>query len=313
MDESILVIGSVNVDLVLKVPELPRAGENVIGDTYIRVPGGKGANQAVAVARLGGNVTFVGKTGNDADGAFLSRNLDSAGVNTEFLLADERVNSGLAVVTVNACGKNNIVVFPGANLEIGESVVRAAFDARPYDAVLLQLETSPKIVIEACRVALDRGVPVFLDAGPAQPFPLEALAPIFIISPNETETLALTGIAVKSLADADRAASLLIQRSGAKAAVLKLGENGAYLRCVDGDSEHFPAFPVTAVDTTAAGDAFSAALAVTYIQTKNLHAAITAGNKAGALATTRFGAQSSLPTAAQLAAFNPKPTRQYAV
>jgi ribokinase len=313
MQPSILVVGSINLDLVLKVPKLPEAGENVIGDAYIRVPGGKGANQAVAAARLGANVTFVGKIGNDADGAFLSHNLDADGVNTEFLLIDENVRTGLAVVTVDARGENDIVVFPGANLEIEETALRAAFSARTYDGVLLQLETSQKIVIETCKLAHERGVPVFLDAGPAQPFPLEALSPVAVISPNETETLALTGIAVKSLAHADLAASRLIQRSGASAAVLKLGENGAILRCPDGSSEHFPAFAVKAVDTTAAGDAFNAALALTYIQTGDLRAAVTAGNKAGALAATRLGAQSSLPTAVELMKFNPDLAREYAL
>jgi ribokinase len=171
--------------------------------------------------------------------------------------------------------------------------------------VLLQLETSAEAVIETCNLARCAGIYIILDAGPAQEFPLEVLGTVGIITPNESEALALTGIRVKSLSDADRAATILLDRSKASAAVLKLGADGAFLKCAEGPCEHFPAHAIEAVDSTAAGDAFTAALAITYIETRDMRAAVRAGNTAGALAAMEYGAQPSLPTAAAIAAFRP--------
>lgn len=303
---SILVVGSINLDLTLQVHKLPRTGENLIGQAYCRAPGGKGANQAVAAARLGAEVTFVGKLGNDSDAAFLAKNLATEGVRTDFLLRDETAQTGLAVITVGENGENTIVVFPGANREIDARALQSVFRQKSHDAVLLQLETSKDVVIETCRLAQHAGIPVILDAGPAQAFPLEKLGRVSILTPNETEATALTGILITSLPDADRAASSLLRRSNAAAVILKLGDQGAYLKCADGASEHFPAYPVRAVDTTAAGDAFTAALAVNYLEIHDLHAAIRIANKAGAFAATKLGAQASLPTAQELAEFCPE-------
>ena len=300
---SILVVGSINMDLVIRVPRMPQPGESLMGETCHYISGGKGANQAVAAARLGATVTLAGKIGKDANGMKLREYLDAQGVSTRCVVSDVTSQTGLAVITLDAAGQNSIVVFPGANMDIQKAELEPAFAAARYDAVMLQLEVSPEIVIASCAMARAAGIPVVLDAGPAQAFPLKRVPGIAILSPNETETLALTGLEVRTLDDAARAASILLARSGARAVVLKLSEKGALLRTAAGVSEHFPAQRVEVVDTTAAGDAFTAAMTIRYLQTNDLREAIAYGNLAGALAVTRLGAQPSLPTTGEVDAF----------
>jgi ribokinase len=209
----------------------------------------------------------------------------------------------LAVITLDDKGQNSIVVIPGANSQVSEEDVRAAFCAGSYDALMLQLEIPPQTVIAACRLAEAKGVPVVLDAGPAQAFPLEQLRGVHILTPNETETFVLTGIKPDTLHTAQTAAEILLRRSNANVVVLKLGDRGALLCGSDGACEHFPAHPIEAVDTTAAGDAFTAAMTVGYIQTGDLRRAVMLGNAAGALAAMNLGAQPSLPTALNVEEF----------
>lgn len=301
---SVLVVGSVNSDLVLRTARLPLAGESLIGTDYCRVAGGKGANQAVAAARLGATVTFVGKTGTDPEGESLKAGLFTEGVRTDFVTCCSSTKTGLAVITVDDKGQNSIVVIPGANSQVTEEEVRAAFCTGSYDAVMLQFEIPPQIVIAACRLAHAQGVPVVLDAGPAQVFPLEQLQGVHILTPNETETFILTGIKPETRQDAQTAAEILLRRSHAMAVVLKLGDRGSMFCSSDGVSEHLPAYAIEAVDTTAAGDAFTAAMTIKYLQTGNLRRAVMLGNAAGALAAMNVGAQPSLPTALMLEEFD---------
>ncbi len=297
---SILVVGSLNMDMVLEVSRMPHPGETLIGKGCSKIPGGKGANQAVGLARLGARVTMAGKVGRDVDGAELLEGLKEEGITTGFVFEAEKTATGLAVILLNDTGQNSIVTYPGANSELCEAEVLKAFAAGSYDALMLQLEVPDEIVILSYRFAKKMGIPTILDAGPARPFPLEQLQGIDVLSPNETEVLALTGIEVKSVADAELGAGELISRSNAKAVVVKLGAAGALLRTADGMSEHFPAHKVEVVDSTAAGDAFTAALTIRYLETGDLRDSVTFANLAGALATTKLGAQPSLPTALEI-------------
>ena len=300
---SILVVGSVNSDLVLRTSRLPQVGESLVGTSYCRMPGGKGANQAVAIARLGATATLVGSIGADAEGQALRASLSTEGVRTEFISCYPAASTGLAVITVDARGRNSIVVISGANSEVFEEHVDAALCANRYDGLLLQLEIPAQTVIAACNLAGARDVPIVIDAGPAQEFPLERLQGLHVLTPNESETAVLTGITPRNSRDARAAAEVLLRRSKAKAIVLKLGERGAFLYQANGVCEHFPACAVDAVDTTAAGDAFTAAMTVEYTRSGDLRRAVMLGNAAGALATTTLGAQPSLPTSPVLEAF----------
>lgn len=297
---SILVVGSLNMDLVLEVPRMPHLGESLVGQRYSKIPGGKGANQAVGLARLGAAITLVGKIGQDAEGAKLLEVLEEESIGTDFVFRAKETATGLAVILLDNMGQNTIVTYPGANLELNQTEILKAFEAGSFDALLLQLEVPDEIVVTSYAFAKKRGIPIFLDAGPARPFPLEQVWGIDVLSPNETEVLALTGIEIKSLADAELGAAELISRSNAKAVVIKLGAAGALLHTVKGKSEHFPACKVNVVDTTAAGDAFTAALMMRYLDTSDLRESVTYANLAGALTTTKLGAQPSLPTALEI-------------
>lgn len=300
---SVLAIGSLNMDMVLQLPRMPLVGESLVGSRYFRIPGGKGANQAVALARLGARVTFVGKVGNDADGEALVENLKRNGIATEFVRKANDSSTGLAVILLDPNEHNSIAVFPGANDELTMDEVEGVFARDQFDALILQLEIPDEVIVASCRIAQRAGIMTFLDAGPARPFPLEELWGIDVLSPNETEVLALTGVEVQSLADAELAAATLIRRTNAKAVVIKLGSSGALLRTTLGACKHFPAFKVDVIDPTAAGDAFTAALAIRYLETGNFEESVLYANLAGALATTRLGAEPSLPTAREIELF----------
>jgi ribokinase len=298
----ILVVGSINMDLVIKCDNAPDGGETVLGQSYSYIPGGKGANAAVAAARLGAEVTFAGRVGKDANGASLRANLCREGISADFIGEDETNGTGLAAITLEKTGQNRIIVIPGANMSIEKEDIHKAFE-RDYDAVMMQFEISREIIIETCRIAREKGIPVILDAGPAQPFPLDKLGELEIISPNETETFSLTGIKINSIEDAKTASKLLQEKSNAKLVVIKLGDKGAYLY-QNGEGELFPSHKVEVVDTTAAGDAFTAALTCEYTATGDIRQAIRYANFVGALAVTKLGAQPSLPTAEEVRSFS---------
>lgn len=297
---SLLVVGSINMDLVVKTSRLPLEGESLVGETFSYVHGGKGANQAVALARLGATVTLLGKVGDDFHGVALREELAREGVDTGFVGFDKAVPTGFAVVLVDACASNAIVVFPGANDCVASADISKALASSGFDAVVLQFELPNQIVIDTCRLAREAGIPLIVDAGPARQFPLEEIPGVDVLSPNETEALALTGVEVRNLSDARVAAERILERSQAKAVVMKLGASGALLQFAGREAEHFPAQHVAAVDPTAAGDAFTSAMTYHFMSTGDLRESVAFANYVGAMATLKLGARGSLPTASEV-------------
>jgi len=294
MSSTTIVAGSVNMDLVVRASRMPKEGESLIGSGFSMVPGGKGANQAVAAARLGSTTHFVGRVGSDVFGTSLRENLGSCGVNTDHLIEDDGP-TGVAMIIVNEVGQNSIVVALGANDEVRPDDLRRAaglFDEA--DFLLLQLEIPLETVEAALDMARAAGVRSVLDAGPPRKLPVELVRKADILSPNETETAAMTGVEVVDPATAREAANKLLD-DGVETVVLKLGEQGSFVATREFE-EHLPAYRIDAVDTTAAGDAFTAALAVALADGDDLVGAVRFANAAGAVAVTRFGAQPSMPT-----------------
>ncbi len=295
MNAPLAVAGSLNMDLVARAPRLPRPGETVIGDSFHTLPGGKGANQAIAAARLGGAVAMIGKLGDDPFSDALQANLDAAGVARRYVTRQASAPAGVALITVDAAGQNSIVVAPGANALLTPADVDAAEPAIAGARVLLlQLEIPLESVLRAAQLGRRHGATVILNPAPARPLPAELLALTDILVPNETEAALLTGRPVSDAAAALRSA-------GAHTVILTLGAQGALL-AEAGEMRSFPAFCVRPVDTTAAGDAFLGGLGVALAEGRPLEEAIRWGNAAGALATTRLGAQPSLPRRAELEA-----------
>ena len=295
MAAHITVVGSLNMDLIARIPRFPQPGETVIGGEFHTAPGGKGANQAVAAARLGAQVSMVGRVGRDAFAETLLNNLAGAGVDHTFVIHDPEAATGVAIIVVDDAGQNSIVVASGANMRLSladvdgaEAVIAGA------DALLLQLESPLEAVTRAAKVAHAHGVSVILNPAPARSLPGALLALVDVLIPNESETALLTGLPVGDPAEAEAAATALRER-GVGIVILTLGERGALLAREDG-AEYFPAFEVTPVDTTAAGDAFVGSFAVALAEGRSLAEAVQWGNGAGALATTKLGAQPSLPT-----------------
>jgi len=295
MPARVTVAGSLNMDLVVRTPRIPRPGETIIGGEFRTVPGGKGANQAVAAARLGAQVAMVGRVGDDAFGGLLLDNLAAAGVDHAFVTRDPQAATGVALIEVDDAGQNSIVVVSGANKRLSPADVEAAAAAiGAADVLLLQLENPLETVTRAAQVARAQGVTVILNPAPARPVPDGLLGLVDVLIPNESETALLTGLPVGDQEEAQAAAAAL-RRMGVATVILTLGERGALL-AYEGGAELFPAFDVTPVDTTAAGDAFVGGLAVALAEGRPLWEAVRWGNAAGALATMTLGAQPSLPT-----------------
>lgn len=289
----IVVIGSANIDLVTRVPRAPKPGETMVGHDFRTVCGGKGANQAIAAARLGAQVTFVGCVGGDAFGQMQRDSLEQAGVDTTYLRTSDSEPTGTAVILVTDTGENSIIITPGANFatQPGDIAALESLIARA-DTVLVQLEIPPETVEAALHLARTHGVRTILDPGVAKALPESLIRKADIISPNETEAEAITGVHVDSIDAALHAAQRLTDM-GAKTAVLKLGRQGAFYAGPDGEL-YAPAFDVQPVDTTAAGDAFTAALAVVW-ETMPAAEALRFANAAGGAAITIHGAQPSMP------------------
>jgi ribokinase len=295
MAAHITVVGSLNMDLVARAPRIPQPGETIIGSDFHTVPGGTGANQAVAAARLGAQVSMVGRVGRDAFAESLLNNLAAAGVDHTFVVHDPQAATGVALIAVDDAGQNSIIVASGANVRLSPADVDGAEAAiAGADALLLQLESPLETVTRAAKVAHAHGVPVILNPAPARSLPGVLLALVDVLIPNESETALLTGLPVGDPAEAEAAATAL-RELGVGTVILTLGERGALLAREDG-AEYFPAFEVTPVDTTAAGDAFVGGFAVALAEGRSLAEAVQWGNGAGALATTKLGAQPSLPT-----------------
>lgn len=299
----ILTVSSANMDFVMNIERVPQGGETHIENgTYAFVPGGKGANSAVAVKRLGGDSVFCCRLGKDANGSIMHSIYKKEGIDTRFIVIDPDAVTGLASIMVEPSGQNRIILFPGANLRLTREDIDAAFISRP-DALLMQLEIDLDAILHAAWTANERGVPIILDAGPADAeLPLEDLPPLEIFSPNETETAIFTGIEPTNPDNCLRAAMELQKRVAAKYIVIKLGGRGCYI--YDGKYYHcLPAYGVNAVDTTAAGDAFTAALTLEYLRSGDIVHAGRYANVVGALAVSRKGALPSLPTDAAVRRF----------
>ena len=296
----ILVIGSINMDVVLRAEKFPAPGETVVGTDLSLIPGGKGANQAVALSRLGASASLLGCVGKDPWGEELIEKLEENGVDTVNVTSDESLPTGNATIIVDSEGENRIVLIAGANDALRPGLVDAALDAESScDAILLQLEIPLRTVYHAISTGAARGIPVILDAGPPRAVPLEKLRGVTVLSPNESETEALTGIRPGDLDSAGKAAALLEESTGANEVVLKLGERGALFKD-NGRYELVEAHQVEVVDTTAAGDSFTAALALEHSRGAGIAKAVRRALAAGALAVTRLGAQPSLPTAEEV-------------
>ncbi|MBI3944320.1 MAG: ribokinase [Armatimonadetes bacterium] len=291
----IIVVGSIHTDLVITAPRLPARGETLLGGEFHTFNGGKGANQAVAAARLGGEVWLVGRVGQDLYGDFQRRSLGAAGVRTEFVAADPAAASGVALITVAPGGDNTIVVAAGASGGCApEDVDRAADALASADALLLQLEIPLETVAHAARLARRHGVRVILDPAPAQPIPPSLLEAVDLITPNETEAAVLCGADPARPGDPAELAACLRERVRGPVLVT-LGPEGV-LAATDEGVLRVPAVPVRAVDVTAAGDTFNGALAVALAEGRDIGAAIRWASYAAALSVTRLGAQSSIPT-----------------
>jgi ribokinase len=290
----VVALGGINMDLVAVASRLPEAGETVVGSRFLTYPGGKGANQAVAAARMGAETAMVGRVGDDIFGPQLIDSLAAAGVDVSGVAVEPGANSGIAVITIDASSQNRIIQILGANDTCGQAEadrVRRALKGNA--ALLLQLEVSIELSLEMAHEAAAMGNIVVLDPGPVRPLPEAFFACCHVITPNETEAEALVGFPVVDRASAARAAGALLGR-GVPVAIIKLGAQGAYYATAEG-GEYVPPIPVAAVDSVAAGDAFNGALAASLAAGVDLGQAVRIASAAGALAVTRFGAQGSMP------------------
>jgi ribokinase len=290
----IIVIGSSNTDMVIKSKKLPAPGETILGGTFLMNPGGKGANQAVAAARLGGKVTFVTKIGNDMFGSEAIDLFSNENIDTRYIINDPVNPSGVALIIVDENGENSIVVAPGSNgtlsaYDINEKV----FDNEAADIYLMQLEIPLGTVEFVAQKALLKNNMVILNPAPARPLSDDLLSYIHIITPNETEAELLTGIKVTDSLSAQKASDEL-HNKGVKNVVITMGSSGAHIS-TGSVSKMVSVVPTKAIDTTAAGDVFNGALAVALSEGKDLEEAVIFANKASAISVTRMGAQASAP------------------
>lgn len=291
----IVVIGSSNTDMVVKSRHLPAPGETVLGGEFQMIPGGKGANQAVAAATLGGQVSFVAKVGNDLFGQQAKAGFEQKGIDTSHVFTAEQTPSGVALIMVDEHGENSISVALGANNELSVADIdKAAGLIQESELLLIQLEIPLASVERAVALASEHGTKVVLNPAPAQQLSTELLKNVDIITPNESEAKLLTGIEVHDVTSAKNAAQKL-RAMGIPVVIITLGAKGAYALSEDID-ELIPGFNVSAVDTTAAGDTFNGALTVALAERMSLKEAIAFANKAAACSVTKMGAQTSAPS-----------------
>jgi ribokinase len=290
----ILVIGSSNTDMVVKASRFPQPGETIMGDSFFMFPGGKGANQAVAAARMGGTVSFVCRVGDDLFGHQAVAGFQQENIDTRFCVHDALHASGVALITVNTKGENEIVVAPGANAALSQQDIDAANTAMSAaDIVLLQLESPLDTIEYAVRQATVLGKNIMLNPAPAQALPDSLLAQLYLITPNETEAALLTGIRCDTDANMERAAKALLAK-GVKHVLITMGARGAYFQ--NAERQYWTAAPeVQAIDSTGAGDIFNGTLAVALAENMEWEQAIVLACKAAALSVTRMGAQASAP------------------
>lgn len=300
--KKIVVIGSFNTDMILSVDHLPRPGETIRGGKFHTSPGGKGANQAVSAARAGAFVTFIARLGKDGLGDNALAGLIKDRIDVKYIVRDDSTPSGIALILVSKDGENCIAVADGANNRLSASdVQKAAHAISAADFVVLQLETPLATVQAAVTIAVQKGVPIILNPAPAQPLPDSILQHISILTPNETEAKLLTGVPVTDQKSAARAATLLLNR-GVRTVIITLGSKGAWV-ATKGEQRHVPGFKVKAVNATAAGDTFTAALAVASAEGKTCLEAVRFGHAAAALSVMKMGAQPSIPKRKEIDAF----------
>lgn len=290
----VIVVGSSNMDMVVKINHFPHPGETVLGGKFFRNPGGKGANQAVAVARLGGNTLFVSKVGNDDFGHELHNLYISENIDTKFIFFDNKVSTGVALISVDKKGENSIVAASGANMQLTiKDIEKIEDQIEDTDILLVQLEIPLDVVEYICKLAKGKGCRVVLNPAPAQTLSDTMMNNLYLITPNAKEAQALSGIAVTEW-DSARKAALAISQKNVKNVIITLGELGALIY-EDGKFHEIPALKVKALDTTAAGDVFNGALCVALCQNKTLKQAALFASKASAIAVGRMGALTSIP------------------
>ena len=291
---SIVVFGSINMDLTAYVPKLPKPGETLQGSSYITVPGGKGNNQSVAASRLGAPTKFVGRVGTDGFGEQVLQIVGEQKVDLSQVMKDPEHGTGIAVICVDQNAENSIIIISGANFALDDSdVARADQVMDDAQVLMLQLEVPLDACLKAAKAAKAKGVQVVWDPAPAVPLPDEAFKLMDFITPNETETEILVGFKPENAEDASKAAKLFLEK-GVGTAVIKMGAKGVYYENKN-ESGFVPPYKVNPIDTVAAGDAFNAGLAVAISEGKPLAEAVRWGAAAGAIATTRKGALPAMP------------------
>ena len=294
-----MVLGGINIDLIARTSRLPTPGETIVGQDFYTTPGGKGGNQAVAAARMGADVSMVGRVGGDIFGPGLLEDLRKDGIDVSGVAEDPERASGVAVILLDSQRQNHIVAVYGANAACDEEQLRAARDAMDgADSLLLQQEIDIDVSLAAAEYARTKGVQVVWDPAPVRDLPIEAYANVDVVTPNQTEATALSGVEVVDVDSARRAAEALVAQ-GIPTVAVKLGEQGAYYATED-EAGHVPTFDVRVVDTVAAGDAFGAGLAVALCEGSSLEDAVRFGCAAGALAVTKAGAQAAMPAREQV-------------
>ncbi|MEW8972919.1 MAG: ribokinase [Tissierellaceae bacterium] len=294
MGKNVIVVGSMNMDLVVNTDEIPKVGETVLGNELLQIPGGKGANQGVAIAKLNNNITFLGKVGKDGFGDELLKSMSNAGVNIEHIERVE-ISTGIAIINVDKEGNNNIVVVSGANGRVDKEYLNRHISAfKEADIVVFQLEIPLDTVREGLRIAKELGKTTILNPAPAMDLDDSIIETIDILIPNEHELERLSKVKVKDKESIVEAANVLLKK-GIREIIVTLGSKGVF-HIDDNGYKFFPAYKVNVVDTTAAGDSFIGGFVCSYMDDKDIEKAIDMGQKTAALAIQKVGAQSSLPS-----------------
>lgn len=291
----ILVVGSMNMDLMIYgLSNLPKWGESSFGTSSEYAVGGKGANQALAAAMQGADTYMAGRIGKDTNGCVILDHLKAAGVHTEYVIQDNKYPTGISTMNMGEEGRYFSINSLGANWQIQTEDIEEILRQNTFDMIVMQLEMPLEVVYRICELGVEKNIPIFLDAGPAMTVPLEKLRGTFVISPNEAEAKALTGIEPDTPENMEKTAKMIYDKAAPKYVLLKLGKRGAYL--YDGRSgEWIPGYSVNAIDTTAAGDTFGAAFCVQYSLGREIKEAIRFAHAAAAICVTRKGGQPSIP------------------